>query len=891
MLKHLLKVLFIIAFCVLTADAEEVRRSIELSSGWRFHQGDIVGFSIESPDTTGWEEVSVPHTWNRVGYYLSHPEEPVHRKELINKHQGVSWYSLQFLAPEESSYKQAWLQFDAASRTAEVWLNGERLGEHRGGFSRFRFNATSVLRPGRENTLIVRVDNSQPTPGSSTSDTLPLAGDFFIHGGIYRPVSLITTSDVHVDMEDSGSSGIYASTDSISNDRAKVKVRARLRNSSADKQSITARISLIDSSGGVVSESSIKAALKKDSIREVDSELSVAGPRLWDGTSDPYLYTLKVELFADEGVLLDRVNQSFGIRQFRIDPNEGFLLNDKPIKLHGVAYHQDLEGKGWAMSEAEIETDVKIIKEMGANTIRLSHYQHGQTIHNLADKHGLILWDEVPLVTLWTAWGEVEPSGALKENARQQLRELIRQNYNHPSVITWGLANEVDFGNSMPLFLAAYKDGNVPDPLPLLRELNQLAKAEDPGRPTVLATCCEGRLFDGKVEVPEVASVTDLGGANRYFGWYYGKPEDLDGHLDTLRDLRPEQPLSVTEYGAGGATTIHTDNVLGGSIDSRGRNQPEEYESYIHEENWATLSEKGYLWATWIWNSFDFSTTIRKEGDAIDINTKGLVTYDRKIRKDAYYFYKANWTDAPMVYITGRRYTDRAYRTTPVRVYSNLPKTELLLNGNSLGIKENCENNTCEWSNVTLSAGGNILSVRGVNGGFAAEDSVEWYVSQDVMENVRIDSGALVAAPAHDKRRFGSDTFFHGGDSGSIDVAANYGRPARKSAITGTLDRDIAATYREGRFSYKIPVKNGHYDVLLTFMEPSEEASDRQFDVFAGQRRVVADLDVAAEAGAARTEMQRTVHVEVTNNLLDLHFIPSKGKAIVSAVEVSPASR
>jgi beta-galactosidase len=270
--------------------------------------------------------------------------------------------------------------------------------------------------------------------------------------------------------------------------------------------------------------------------------------------------------------------------------------------------------------------------------VRLTHYQHGQPIHDLADRDGLVLWDEIPLVSQWTLGESLQPTEALRENARQQLRELIAQDFNHPSVITWSIGNEIDFGNSIPAFVGN-KTGAVPDPVPLLKELNQLAHELDPGRPTTLATCCEGIRYAPDTVVPITASVTDLSGSNRYFGWYYGTPSDLGPHLDGLHHTRPAQPMAVTEYGAGGAVSLHSDNALGGP-ESRNRPQAEEYESYIHEQNWSTLRSKPYLWGTFIWNSFDFGSTTRSEGNAQDINTKGIVTFDHKYRKDPYFFTK-----------------------------------------------------------------------------------------------------------------------------------------------------------------------------------------------------------------------------------------------------------
>ncbi|MBC2653789.1 malectin domain-containing carbohydrate-binding protein, partial [Novosphingobium aerophilum] len=429
--------------------------------------------------------------------------------------------------------------------------------------------------------------------------------------------------------------------------------------------------------------------------------------------------------------------------------------------------------------------------------------------------------------------------------------------------------------------------GTPPDPLPLLRELDQLARALDPSRPSALATCCEGRAFDPGVEVPITAPVVQLGGTNRYYGWYYGKPTDLGPALDALRAARPWQPLALTEYGAGGAITLHTDNPLASPPDSRGRKQPEEVESLVHEINWRQIRERPWLGASWLWVAFDFATTVRREGDADDINTKGLVTYDRRTRKDVYYFYKANWTQTPTVHITGRRYVDRAYPVTDVKVYTNAAAPRLTLNGQPVAGTPHCDNGTCVWPDVRLAPGRNVLVATGLFAGKAVSDRVEWQLDLAQARAIRIDAGALLAAKGS-TGRFGSDNFFTGGEAASLDKPADYGKPEVPTPITGTPDRDVAATYRRGTFAYRVPLANGRYRVRLTFVEPAAKPGERVFDVVANGKTLVAGLDVAAQAGAPLTCVQREAMVEVRDGPLKLDFRPARGEAIVSAVEIEP---
>lgn len=863
--------------------AVDPRVAMSLRDGWRFKLGPESASELQAEPDATWTTVSVPHTWNRAGYYKDAPATHINTAQNVVTTQGVGWYKLVFTPPANVAGMESYLQFDAASRMATVWLNGTLLGTHRGGFSRFRLDSTAALKLGQENTLTVKVDNTKPALGSSTADVLPLTGDFFVYGGLYRPVSLVFTRKMHLDLMDYGSAGVYAKTTSVASGGAQVQVRVRVRNDSAENDAVMLRTLLLDSMGKVAAQQEQSVTVEPASVEESTANMAVPHPHLWQGVEDPYLYRLVVELSDKSAELVDRVSLPFGIREVRFDPENGLFLNGKHVAVHGVGYHQDREGKGWASEPGDVAADVATMREMGVTGIRLTHYQHGQPIHDLADRDGLVLWDEIPLVSQWTLGESLQPTEALRENARQQLRELIAQDFNHPSVITWSIGNEIDFGNSMPAFVGN-KRGAVPDPLPLLKELNQLAHELDPGRPTTLATCCEGIRYAPNTAVPITAAVTDLSGANRYFGWYYDKPSDLGPHLDALHHTRPAQPMAVTEYGAGGAISLHSDNALGGP-ESRNRPQAEEYESYIHEQNWSTMRSKPYLWGTFIWNSFDFATTTRSEGNSQDINTKGIVTFDHKHRKDPYYFYKANWTATPTIHINSSLYTERAYRIADVRVYSNAPKTSLKVNGKLIGVVAACPDRICVWNGIVLSPGANNILATGSFPKGDAEDRVQWHLSEAAAKNTLIDCGALVAGTSPGKR-FGSDTFFEGGTAQVITgPGAGFGAPAPAS-IAKTSSPEVAATYRAGSFSYRVPVADGPHSVVLTFVEPSLHPGDRIFDVFANGQKILANMDVAAAAGGALTAYQQRFEVNARDGMVILEFRPTKGDAVVSAIEV-----
>ncbi|MEL0210257.1 MAG: glycoside hydrolase family 2 TIM barrel-domain containing protein, partial [Novosphingobium sp.] len=463
--------------------AQGARSVTVLESGWRFSTEDVAQASASDFADAAWEPVSVPHTWNRVGYY-KHDLGGTNTAATVDKRQGTGWYRLHFASPAASAGKRHWLEFDAASRVAKVWLNGVYLGEHRGGFSRFRLDATAAMKPAGDNVLVVRVDNTQPKAGSSTADVLPLSGDFFVHGGLYRPVRLVSTAPLHIDLADAGGTGIRATTVKADKDQAQLDLVVRVANDAAKAAKASVKVALLDAQGREVAATVAPAMIAAGKTGETSARLALADPHLWQGTADPYLYDLVTQVVQADGTVSDEVRQPYGLRTMAFDPDRGFLLNGQPYRLHGVGYHQDRDGKGWAISRADVAEDIATLREMGANTIRLTHYQHGQDVHDLADRAGMVVWDEIPLVSVWTLGGKKVADPALVANAKSQLTELVRQNQNHAASAIWSIANEVDFGNSLPAFLFGGADGREVDPLPLLNELQKTAKALDPSRPT-----------------------------------------------------------------------------------------------------------------------------------------------------------------------------------------------------------------------------------------------------------------------------------------------------------------------------------------------------------------------------------------------------------------------
>ena len=682
------------------------RRTVELTEGWNFRYDD--GWTPEqarAADAAAWERVTLPHTWNRLGEYR------LERTAATDNRQGKGWYRRTIDGRTLDPALRHFAEFDAVGNVADVWLNGQHLGRHAGAFTRFRIELTPALDFAGENVLLVRADNSDPQPGSTTQHVIPLLGDFFIHGGIYRPARLISVPRSHIDLADYGGPGIYATPRMLPGGNAEVDVTVRL---SGARNGQELGLALADADGAQVAAQRIVLI---DGQQEARLTLPVAEPRLWNGRADPHLYRLAATL--SEGIrTLDRVIEHIGIRTVRFDPDRGFFLNGEHLQLRGVSRHQDYLGQGWALSPQDNERDMALIAEMGANSIRVAHYPQAEQWFDLADRHGMVVWAELPFVNK-VGFDDSPAAPELIDNARRQMVEMIRQNFNSPAIVTWGTGNEVDID------LAFGRLGPKADARPLLRELNALSHREDPSRPTVIADCCEATPGDKTDYLPVLSGESDLMGYNRYFGWYYGEVGDLGPHLDMLHARHPAIPLSVSEYGAGGALTQHSDDPEGRPTNVTGRPQPEEFQSWWHEQSWPQIREREYLWGSWIWNMFDFSSRIRREGDAMDVNTKGLVSYDRKTKKDAFFYYKAQWSAEPVIHLTSRRFARRTDPITRIKVYSNAESVALTLNGESLGDVP-CVDRVCTLEDARLVPGRNAVVVTATIGGVAAGDAVQW---------------------------------------------------------------------------------------------------------------------------------------------------------------------
>jgi beta-galactosidase len=846
------------------------RVETDLSRGWKFRFG---ASDADGPrpgfDDTDWQTVDVPHTWNKVG------AEGTSRPADSDNRQGVAWYRLHLTAPPAGRGSRQYLDFAGVSNIAELWVNGTRIGEHRGGYTRFRFDVTSAWRPDGDNLIAVRADNAKPAPGSSTVDVLPLSGDFFIFGGIYRGVRLVTAGPVGFDLLDHGGPGIYAHTAAIGGGQATVEIVSRLRSSAARAVRMTAVATIADADGREVARTTAPVGVAGSSTAELRQRLVVRSPRLWNGRADPYRYAVTVALF-DGARLVDRVTQPLGIRSIRVDADRGFFLNGKPLPLHGVSRHQDWQGKGYALTRADHAADMKLIAEMGANSVRGAHYPHADEWFDEADAAGMVMWAEVPYVSA-SSFDGTDGTPATFANAKTQMTELIRQQYNHPSIAMWSVGNEVD---ASVLFL---KTAKMARGLALLETLDGLTRKEDPTRPTVFADCCEDTPF-GRPGAQVLTGVTELLGYNRYYGWYYGTPADNGPELDKLHAKHPGKPLSVSEYGAGGALTQHSDNPQGGPVAAFGRPHPEEYQSWYHEQAWKAFKARPYIFGTWVWNMFDFASDLREEGDSIDLNDKGLVSYDRATRKDAFFFYKANWSTDPLIHLTGKRYVDRAYPVIDVRAYSNADSARLTLNGTPVGTVP-CPDRICVWTNVALAPGGNLARVDATVAGQAVSDEARW-TAPDARDGLRIRAGTLTGMTAADGRRFGSDNWFAGGNAVTLNPQIPGMRlPVKR--VENAADRALFDSYRTGPARYRLPLPDGRWTLVIHSFEPdTAAAATRTFGVRVDGMMVADRFSPAKAAGGALRATMLRIPVTVHGGMLALDFIEQGGAPIVAAIEV-----
>jgi beta-galactosidase len=850
--------------------AQRTRETI--NSGWLYHEGGVnFAESVNFPDDA-WTPVSLPHTWNARDPF---DDVPSYRR-------GIGWYRKHLRLDEGLKGKRLFLTFEGANQVADVYVNGAFAGEHRGGYTAFTVDVTKLVRfdgKGNENVIAVQVNNAHDP------FIPPLSVGYALYGGIYRDVWLIATDSVHVSLADHGGPGVYVSTPEVTSERGTVAVRGTIANDGSSARQLRVVSTVLDATGAAVAQGATSVPASAGSESEWSQTLPVIrAPHLWS-PDDPYLYTVRIDVF-DGDVRRDQVTSPLGFRWYHFDPRQGFFLNGAKYTIHGTNRHQDYAGLGSALSNDLHVRDMELIKQMGANFVRLAHYPQDPAVLEAADRLGLLIWEEIPVVNYIT------PKPQFTENAENMLQEMIRQHYNHPSVIMWGTMNEVFLWGPGGARIRAQDDtAYMRQVRDYAAHMDSLARREDPTRVTTMAT-----HMSGDYEKSGVAYISQVLGLNIYDGWYSGTFDGFGTQLDKHHARMPDRVLFVSEYGA--EDDYRVNSLEPERFDFSGTWMRRYHESYLRQ-----MRSRPWLGGTAIWNEFDFSQP--ETGGSIPyMNQKGMLTWDRK-PKDVYFLYKANWNPAPMVYIASRGWTHRSgtdstrkpgsgpgASTQPVDVYSNLGSVELFLNGRSLGSRTPDDVKRATWE-VPFTDGDNVLTARGTRDGRTYDDRLVIHLTYRPSRladasvpfhelGVNVGSRAQVADAA-DLVWEGDQPYRAGGFGYTGGSARMFNKDL---AITGHALTPLFFTYRDGIESYRLDVPDGTYDLELLFAEPGAQPGERVFDVVVNGQTMLSALDLAAQHGVARAATY-TMRVAVTNGQgIVVTFRPLNGEPILNAIHV-----
>ncbi|WP_410510720.1 glycoside hydrolase family 2 protein [Parabacteroides sp. TM07-1AC] len=664
----------------------EGRKVESFNSGWSFKKAPAEKeLALNAPKwESGWSEVEIPHTWNAKDMQV----------QANNFYEGAAYYKKNYFFPADLKGKRVFLRFEGVGSCAEVFVNGMLATSHKGGYSAFACEISPLLKVGEENEIIVKADNK------SRPDVIPVNHNLFgVYGGMYRPVWLIVTEPYNISVTDCASPGVYITQKNVSKKQADVKVKVKLDNGTLQPVPVTLQNTIYDQEGKQIATNSQSFELTAQGEQAYESSFTIKKPTLWQGRENPYLYKVVSRLIKD-GQVIDEMVQPLGLRKYEIVAGKGFYLNGEKYPMYGVTRHQDWWGLGSALKNENHDFDLATIMDVGATTVRFAHYQQSDYLYSRCDSLGLIIWAEIPFVNRVT--------GQEAENCRNQLRKMIRQSFNHPSIYVWGLHNEV------------YQPHQYTKEL--TQSLHDLAKTEDPDRYTVSVNGY------GHMEHP-VNLVADIQGMNRYFGWYEKKIQDIKPWVEGLEKEYPHQKLMLTEYGAD-ANLNHQTEYLGDALNWTKEFYPETFATKTHEYQWSVIAAHPYIIASYLWNTFDFCAPMWVRGGVPARNMKGLVTFDRKIKKDSYFWYKANWSKEPVLFLTQRRNWDREKKETSITVYSNIGTPTVYLNGKELsGIREGYTRVHYIIDNVTLDMGKNIVKTVVVKDGKTYEDEIEWMYS------------------------------------------------------------------------------------------------------------------------------------------------------------------
>ncbi len=683
MMKKRLSIVYIFIFLVGSFCKMSAREVTLFNDGWEFKKGPFSKEAMQAAVkwNAGWQEVTLPHTWNADDM----------QKKVSAFYEGVGYYRKKCIFPESMKGKRLFLRFEGVGSCAEGYVNGYLTGTHKGAYSAFVCEIGSQVKFGEENEIIVKADNT------ARPDVIPVNHVLFgVYGGIYRPVWLVITEPCGIVVNDCASSGVYITQKNVSKQSAEVNVKVKVDNATLAPVPLVLENVIYDGSGKLVKKHNQAFELTPQGVQSYSSQFKLSNPHLWQGREDPYLYKV-VSRLLQNGRVLDEVVQPLGLRKYEVVAGKGFFLNGKKYPMYGVTRHQDWWGLGSALTNKEHDFDLAQIMDIGATTVRFAHYQQSDYIYSRCDTLGLVIWAEIPFVNRVT--------GQEWDNAHQQMRELVRQSFNHPSIYVWGIHNEVYHPHG---YTAA-----------LTQSVHDLCKLEDPDRYTVSVNGY------GNVGHP-VNQNADIQGMNRYFGWYERKIQDIKPWIEKMEKEYPWQRLMLTEYGAD-ANIAHQTEILGDALNWTSPFYPETFQTKTHEYQWSIIAKHPYITASYLWNMFDFAVPTSKRGSVDARNMKGMMTFDRKIKKDSYFWYKANWSKEPVLYMTQRRNVLRERKETSVTVYSNIGTPKVYLNDRELsGIRKGYTDVHYVFDKVLLNDGKNVLRAVVTWQGREYVDEMEW---------------------------------------------------------------------------------------------------------------------------------------------------------------------
>ena len=856
--------LLFIFLTVITISFAQVRKKTSINAHWVFYKGSLEAPKIPEANTT---VVNLPHTWNardvladgKRGYY-----------------RGDGWYFKEIHVTPNSE-KKYFLHFEGANQLTVLYVNGREVGIHKGGYSAFTFDITGFLKQG-QNTLALKINNAHHP------DIPPLSADFTFFGGIYRDVFLIETGNVHINLLDYGSKGFFVSTPTIGNETATVKIKGSLTNQASATPTVALLAEIRDRTGEVVARQRTRLRLKEETI-PFELSLQLPDPQLWSPDS-PYLYTVELTL-ESKGTIVDEAWSNFGVRTFRFDADNGFFLNGKPLKLIGANRHQDYQGLGNALADDIHRNDLRLIKEMGGNFVRLAHYPQDPAVLEEADRLGLLVWEETPLVN------EVTVSEAHDDNSEIMLREMIRQHYNHPSIILWGYMNEIYWAHR---FLdEAAVNRHTEATIRLSKRLEAVARKEDPTRYTAMALH-NYPLYEtsGIAEIPQVV------GWNLYHGWYYDTFEDFGKFLDAQHKKYPDRIHMISEFGAGSDPRLHSENPERFDFTMEGHKAL--LESYLEQ-----IMARPFIAGATVWNLIDFSSE-RRVDTKPHLNQKGLLTADRK-PKDPFFRFQANLLDRPFVKIAE---TNHTHRTTvgdttknTIDVYSNQENISLFLNGVKVASQK--VNGYKTSFKVVLKTGNNVVEARSEN----TSDRLE-------IRNKIIPKAFKKNEPVAVAVNVGSNHSFYD-MTGDITWVADKpyedkgwghigGKPLYVGKKIGTKEdiqtieafTPLYQTMREGVTAYRFDVPDGWYEVELLFVEPYPKSRRfvegiespehpggiRVFDVFINEEPLLQDLDLIKAYGYNYPLRKKTMVKAAGDKGILVSLNAIKGKTVLSAIAI-----